>query len=305
MKHFSNLSQILTLKDAHVKDGRNLKPEDLSIIEDASVVFDKNKSSGLVQQDLPSSFVDADVGDLRGHCLTPELVDSHTHLIFGGDRAREYSMRLNSADYVEIANAGGILNTMKGTNALTKSELHSISRDRIERLHSYGIGSIEIKTGYGLNFEKEYELSHIVDDLKNEFRGKVQIINTLYAPCCAKRVREFKTVHERSCHSFTEKLSENIIDCVDIFHKEGYFDFTDTKAFLRSEKLNLPLKYADEFNDNKGAKLAAEMGALSTDHLLCTTQDGINALANSQTVATLLPGTGYFLENLGRCLSIP
>ena len=301
MKHFSNLSQILTLKDAHVKDGRNLKPEDLSIIEDASVVFDKNKILWVgPTKDLPNSFVEADVSDLRGHCLTPELVDSHTHLIFGGDRAREYSMRLNGADYVEIANAGGgILNTMKGTNALTKSELHSISRDRIERLHSYGIGSIEIKTGYGLNFEKEYELSHIVDDLKNEFRGKVQIINTyMAAHAVPKEYASSKQYMSEVVIPLLEKLSlENIIDCVDIFHEEGYFDFTDTKSlFEKCKKLNLPFKsHADEFNDNKGAKLAAEMGALSTDHLLCTTQDGINALANSQTVATLLPGTGYFL----------
>ncbi len=301
MKHYSNISQLLTLEAAHSKDGRHIEPGDISVIENASVVFDEDKILWTGKtNDLPSEYKSLQTNDLSGHCVTPELVDSHTHLVFGGDRAKEYSMRLNGADYVAIANAGGgILNTMNGTNSLRKEELHSIAKERIERLYSYGVGTIEIKTGYGLNFDKEYELSHIVNNLKSEFSGKVQIINTyMAAHAVPKSYDSSKVYMSEVVLPLLEKLAkEDVIDCADIFHEKGYFDTDDTKAlFDACLKLSIPFKsHADEFNDNKGARLAAEMGALSTDHLLCTTEDGIQALAKSKTVATLLPGTGYFL----------
>jgi len=301
MKHLSNISQLLTLESAHAKDGRNLKPSDLSVIENASIVFENNQILWVGKTtELPEVYQSCETKDLTGHCVTPELVDSHTHLIFGGDRAKEYSMRLNGADYVEIAKAGGgILNTMNGTNALQKHELHSIARERVERLASYGIGTIEVKTGYGLNFEKEYELSHVVNELKKEFEGDVQIFNTyMAAHAVPKDFDSSKQYMDDVVIPLLEKItSEGFIDCVDIFHEDGYFDFDDTKnLFEKCTQLDIPFKsHADEFNDNKGAKLAAEKGALSTDHLLCTTEDGIQALSKSKTVATLLPGTGYFL----------
>lgn len=301
MKHLSNISQLLTLESAHEKDGRNLSPDDLSVIENASLVYDNDTVLWTGKTvDLPTQYQSLETKDLTGHCVTPELVDSHTHLIFGGDRAKEYSMRLNGADYVAIAKAGGgILNTMNGTNALQKHELYTIARERIERLASYGIGTIEVKTGYGLNFDKEYELSHAVNDLKKEFAGKVQVFNTFMAAhAVPKSFDSSKQYMSEVVIPLLEKIaSEGFIDCADIFHEDGYFDLEDTKTlFQKCIDLNIPFKsHADEFNDNKGAKLAAEMGALSTDHLLCTTQDGIDALSKSKTVATLLPGTGYFL----------
>ncbi|TNF31233.1 MAG: imidazolonepropionase [Deltaproteobacteria bacterium] len=301
MKHYSNISQVLSLESANSKDGRNLEPSDLSVLNNASIVFDNEKILWIGKTtELPDIYQSVETTDLTGHCVTPEVVDSHTHLIFGGDRAKEYSMRLNGADYIDIAKAGGgILNTMNGTNSLDKHELLSISRERVERLHSYGIGSIEIKTGYGLNFEKEYELSHIVKELKDQYKGKVQIINTFMAAHAVPKNYESSSQYMNEVViPLLEKLaSEKVIDCADIFHESGYFDSSDTKLlFEKCIELNIPFKsHADEFNDNKGAKLAAEMGALSTDHLLCTTQDGIEALSKSKTVATLLPGTGYFL----------
>ncbi|TNE98385.1 MAG: imidazolonepropionase [Deltaproteobacteria bacterium] len=301
MKHYSNISQVLSLESANSKDGRNLEPSDLSVLNNASIVFDNEKILWIGKTtELPDIYQSVETTDLTGHCVTPEVVDSHTHLIFGGDRAKEYSMRLNGADYVDIAKAGGgILNTMNGTNSLDKHELLSISRERVERLHSYGIGSIEIKTGYGLNFEKEYELSHIVKELKDQYKGKVQIINTFMAAHAVPKNYESSSqyMNEVVIPLLEKLVSEKVIDCADIFHESGYFDSSDTKLlFEKCIELNIPFKsHADEFNDNKGAKLAAEMGALSTDHLLCTTQDGIEALSKSKTVATLLPGTGYFL----------
>lgn len=301
LKAFRNFSQIVTLQKSYEKDGRNLLPEDLSIIENSSIIFDSEEIVWVGKdKDLPSEFQNVPFESFEGKTLLPELVDSHTHLVFGGDRSSEYSMRLNGADYQEIANSGGgILSTMKATNSATPEELYNSAVERIERIYSYGVGTIEIKSGYGLTYEKEKEISLVIDRLKEHFKGRVQISNTFMAAHAVPK--EFSTSNEyiqSVVIPLLKDLSElGIIDAVDIFHEAGYFDEIDTQQlFDVAAFLNIPVKsHADEFQDNKGAILAAKNNALSTDHLLCTESDGIEALANSDTVATLLPGTGFFL----------
>jgi imidazolonepropionase len=238
--------------------------------------------------------------DVTGKVCLPEIVDSHTHLVFGGDRAHEYTMRLNGASYEEIAAAGGgILNSMKGTQNLTRTELLKAAHQKVKTIRSYGVGTIEVKSGYGLTFDKEYELSHVIHDLKNIVRPDVQIINTFMAAHAVPK--GFNSSYEYMKEvvlPLLDKLGEEqILDCVDIFHEENYFSHDDVVSlFERAKRWNINVKiHADEFNDNKGAILAAKYEALSADHLLQTTSDGISALANSNTVATLLPGTGLFL----------
>lgn len=301
LKLFKNFDQIATLQSAYLKDGRNLKPEDMSIINNASVVFDEKEIKWVgPHKELPTEYKELDGKDFSGKVLLPELVDCHTHIVFGGDRSKEYSMRLNGADYQEIAKAGGgILSTMNATNKASEKELFELSVARIEQIHSYGVGTIEIKSGYGLNFDKEKECSLLIDKLKHYFKGRVQIRNTYMAAHAIPK--EFSSSNEYLQKVVIPLLKElsnlNIIDAVDIFHEDGYFDEVDTQQlFDVASFLNINVKsHADEFKDNKGAILAAKNNALSTDHLLMTGPDGIEALANSSTVATLLPGTGFFL----------
>lgn len=301
LKAFRNFSQIVTLSSAHQKDGRNLAPEDLSIIENASIIFDSDEIVWVGKdEDVPSEYLSVPSEYFEGKSLLPELVDSHTHLVFGGDRSSEYSMRLNGADYQDIANAGGgILSTMNATNLADSEELFQLAVQRIEKIYSYGVGTIEIKSGYGLNYEKEKECSLIIDRLKDHFKGQVQICNTFMAAHAVPK--EFDSSNDylnKIVIPLLKELSEiGVIDAVDIFHEAGYFDEVDTQQlFDVASFLNIPVKsHADEFQDNKGAILAVKNNALSTDHLLCTQSDGIKALAESNTVATLLPGTGFFL----------
>lgn len=294
-------SQIVTLAGAHQKDGRKLEPADLSIIEDGSIVFDQEKIIWIgPDRQLPDDYADLEFVDMTGKTLTPEIVDSHTHVVFGGDRAHEYFMRLNGATYEEIAAAGGgILNSMKGTNALSRGELLKLAQQRVKAIHAYGVGTIEIKSGYGLNFEKEYEISRLIHDLKNIVRPDIQIINTFMAAHAVPKEfsSSYQYVKEIVLPLLDKLAEEQIIDCVDIFHEQNYFSDEDVIAlFERAQRHNIPAKiHADEFNDNKGAVLATRFKALSADHLLKTGHDGIEALAQSSTVATLLPGTGLFL----------
>jgi imidazolonepropionase len=301
MKVLKNFSQIVTLSPALKKDGRNLLPGDLGIINNGSVVFDQKKIHWVGStENLPTEFETLPSFNCKNHILTPELVDSHTHLVFGGDRSREYSMRLNGADYQEIANqGGGIISTMEGTNKLGRNDLFELGKMRIEQIKNYGVGTIEIKSGYGLNYEKEKELSLIIDDLKKYFHPDVQIFNTFMAAHAIPPgfVDSNSYLKKIVIPLLNELHKLKIIDAIDIFFEDGYFNSKDTtEIFNLSKNLGIPIKiHADEFKDHGGASLAAEYGALSADHLLNTGPKGIKALSNSSTVATLLPGTGLFL----------
>ena len=301
MRHFKNFNQIITMESAFKKDGRNLLPEDLSIIEDASVIFDNEKIYWVGQsKDVPKEYDSVESTDMTGKILTPEVCDSHTHLVFGGDRSFEYSLRLNGADYEEIANAGGgILSTMKNTIEASEEELFNTAVERVERIYSYGIGTIEVKSGYGLTLESERKITNVIHRLKEHFSPRIQILNTfLAAHAVPKNYSSSKEYMEAVVYPLLEEYKDKqVIDFVDIFHEVGYFDEDDTKnLFTLSKKYGFKLKiHADEFNDNKGAVIASKFQASSADHLLCTTEDGIKALAESNTVATLLPGTAFFL----------
>lgn len=298
---YRNFSQIITLKKALEKDGRFLLPEDLDVITNGSLVFSEEKILWIgPDNSLPQKYLTEAHKDCRGHIITPEIVDSHTHLVFGGDRSFEYSMRLNGACYQDIANAGGgILATMEKTITASSEELFQGAVKKINEIHAYGVGTIEIKSGYGLTFESEIKLSHVIARLKKHFAPQVQILNTFMAahavPTSFDNSRKYMI--EVVLPLLEELHQENIIDFVDIFHENGYFDQKDCDLlFNRAKELKLKIKiHADEFNDNKGAILATKVKAVSADHLLCTGSDGILALSQSSTVATLLPGTAYFL----------
>lgn len=300
LKAYTDLNEIVTLKGAHKKDGRRLVPEDLSIIKNGAIVFDETKILWVGENSrFPEQYRNISKS-LPGHVITPQIVDSHTHIVFGGDRAHEYADRLNGVSYEEIAKrGGGILYTMTKTNEASLEELFEKGCERIERLHSYGIGTIEIKSGYGLNFEREYELSMIIDKLKKKYSHKVRIFNTyLAAHDVPKNFTSSRNYLQEVVIPLLEELAPlKIIDAVDIFHEKNYFNESDVKVlFEKAASLGIQRKiHADELNDNNGAAIAAEHGALSADHLLKVSQTGIDALAKSKTVATLLPGTAFFL----------
>lgn len=298
---YRNINQLVSSKGVHHKDGRRLIPSDLDIIEDGAVVFDEDVIHWVGKTaELPDSFHFAHDYSLKDHCLTPEIVDSHTHAVFGGNRADEYALRLNGANYQEIAKmGGGILSTMKATRSLSVDQLFELACPRVERIASFGVGTLEIKSGYGLERKSERNLSLAIDKLKKHFSPRVQIIRTYMAAHAVPKEYSSSTQYlsELVVPLMKELHDENLIDQVDIFHETGYFSSSDVRLLhAETQKLGLPLKtHADEFDDNGGASLAAELQALSADHLLGIGEKGIAAIANSSTVATLLPGTGLFL----------
>lgn len=300
-KVFLHINDVLTLEGAVKKDGRKLLPEDLSLIQDGAVVVEDELIVWVGETlSLPTRYQCYDKHDLSGHVLTPELVDSHTHIVFGGDRAREYADRLNGVSYEDIRKrGGGILLTMNKTNLASSDELFKSACRRIERLNSYGVGAVEIKSGYGLNLEKERELSLLILRLKKHFEPRLRIFNTyLAAHDVPGEFSSSSDYMDQVVLPLLDQLAKDkVVDAVDIFHEKNYFSADDTrKLFTKAKSLGIPRKiHADELNENSGASIAVDFEALSADHLLKISSEGISKLAESKTVATLLPGTAFFL----------
>ena len=254
-----NISQLATLSKVSQKDGRKLSPDDIGIIDKGAIVFDSQEILWVGEErSLPKKYAGNRRSiDLGGRVLLPEIVDPHTHIVFAGDRSKEYSMRLKGEDYEKIALAGGgILYTMAQTNLASERELKKLAIERIKRIHSYGVGTIEIKSGYGLNAQKEEKISRLIAELKEELAPNIHIVNTYMAAHAVPP-------HHNSSHNYIleevvplmkKLVSEKIIDAVDIFHEEGYFDSIDVEViFQEAAKLSLPVKiHADEFRDNGG-----------------------------------------------------
>lgn len=301
MRVYRHLSQLASLAGAHRKGGRGLTPGDLGLVDDAAVVFDDQRIHWVgADRDLPAEYQALPATNCQGHVLTPALVDSHTHLLFGGNRSAEYVARLNGEDYQAIARAGGgILYTMRETLKLSTEQLVDLGRERLARLLSYGVRTVEMKSGYALTADGELRLLRAARILKQEFRDRLTIFSTYLGAHAVPQDFSSSTQFLTAVviPTLRQAHAEGLVDAVDIFAEEGYFSAEDVRVlFTEARALGLAVKiHADEFNDNGGAALAAQFGALSADHLLKTSTAGIRALAESSTVATILPGTAFFL----------
>ena len=241
-----------------------------------------------------------DVCDLGGAWITPGLIDCHTHLVFAGDRAREFELRLKGASYEEIARAGGgIVSTVTATRAASDDALAAQSGRRLRRLLDEGVTTIEIKSGYGLATEAELKQLRVARGLGATLPVTVR---TTFLGAHAVPP-EFKGRADDYVAYVCEEMlpavaASGLADAVDAFCERIAFSPEQTaRVFERAAGLGLPVKlHADQLSDLGGAALAARFRALSADHLEYTSEDGVRALAAAGTVAVLLPGAFYFLR---------
>ena len=250
--------------------------------------------------DLPARFANAGRHDLGGRLVTPALIDCHSHIVFAGDRAAEFELRLNGASYAEVAQAGGgILSTVRATRAASEAELLAASLARADQIIAGGVATLEIKSGYGLTLADELKLLRVAREI-----GRQRAINLRVTHLAAHAIppeyqsRADAYIDEVAIPSLRAAHAEGLIDAVDAFCETIAFSPAQVeRLFLVAQELGLPVKlHAEQLSDLKGAVMAARFAALSADHIEYMAADGVAALAAAGSVAVILPGAFYTLR---------
>ena len=272
-------------------------PQDILVVGGKIAQIVPSESNAFATQE---SMSDHQVVDCSGKLVTPGLIDSHTHLIYAGNRANEFEMRLKGAAYTDIAaQGGGILSTVRATRAATEEELIELALPRLDGLLSSGVTTVEVKSGYGLTLEDELKMLRAAKALENHRR--VRITTTLLAAHTVPP--EFKDNADEYvdliCDTIIPRVAaEKLADSVDVFCESIGFTLEQTeRVFQAAIKHSLSIKgHTEQLSNMGGSALAANYGATSVDHIEYLDLAGVKALSENNTVASLLPGAFYFLK---------
>jgi imidazolonepropionase len=272
------------------------------LIEDGAMAVDDGRIAWVgPRAELPAAFRSGVVErDAQGALITPGLIDCHTHLVWAGDRAREFELRLNGASYEDIARAGGgIVSTVKATRQADEAGLLRQSQRRLDALLAEGVTTLEIKSGYGLSLEAEAKCLRVARALGR--RNRVSVRTTFLGAHALPPEFAGRADHyiEEVLRMLPQLHAQGLVDAVDAFCERIGFSLDQTRrVFEKARQLQLPVKlHAEQLSDSAGAGLAASFGALSCDHLEWLSEEGVRAMAAAGTVAVLLPGAFYFLRD--------
>jgi imidazolonepropionase len=270
-----------------------------SVVTDGAVVAKEDRIVFVGSTDEAlQSFSSAEKIDVSGKVLLPGFVDSHTHLIFGGDRCEEFLMRLRGATYQEIAAAGGgIQNTVRATREASEEELLQNSIHHLQKMLSYGTTTVEIKSGYGLSWESEKKILLVSQNLGQH--TPMEIVTTFLGAHDFPREKSHDEYMAELLQVMLPSVrKEKLAEFCDVFCDQGYYSLDQTRKICRrAVELGFRIKlHVDELADVNGAALAAEVGAVSADHLILANEIGIQKMAEAGVVAVLLPGTSFALR---------
>jgi len=276
--------------------------EGYGVIKNAALAIAGGKIAWLGKADeLPSyNNVNLELIDAEGAWLTPGLIDCHTHIVYGGNRANEFELRLQGASYEEIANAGGgIVSTVKATRESDEASLYLEALKRLKAMINQGVTTVEVKSGYGLDTKTEIKMLNVAKMLEEKMPVTVK---KTFLGAHALPV-EFKDQPDKYINLVcSEMLPEahklGLVDAVDVFCEGIGFTAEQTEqVFSMAQSLNIPVKvHAEQLSNIGGTLTASKYGALSSDHIEFLDEDGIQAMKASGMVAVLLPGAFYFLR---------
>lgn len=299
------ISTLATPQPGHASEGRLPRAEgsrmnDLLVLRNAAVAIDGDMIVAVGDSDeVASQFPDAERIDCSGKTVLPGFVDSHTHIVFAGNRSSEFAMRLRGATYQEIAAAGGgILSSMRSVREASLEEIVERSRPLVRSAFRHGSTTIEAKSGYGLDVESELKLLEAIRVLDREEEPTL-IPTFLGAHAFPPEFRENRAAYvDLIVREMIPAVAERgLAEYCDVFTDEGYFSVEESeRIFDAAVSHGMKTRvHADELADVDAAAMAARIGAASADHLLMVNDDGIAAMKRAGVIATLLPGTAFYL----------
>jgi imidazolonepropionase len=299
-----NANQLITLEGGSLAPLTKNRMSQLHIIENGAVWLEDGyiqavgKTEDLIQS-YKGRFNEATIINAQGKIVLPGLIDPHTHVVYAGSREEEFQMRLNGASYMEILkNGGGILSTADKTRKVSEEQLYEESAIRLNHFLLHGVTTVEAKSGYGLDSETELKQLRVMKQLNENH--SIDMISTFMG---AHAVPNFyKGKEDQYIDMIIEEIlpkvvEENLAEFNDVFCEKGVFTPMQSRRILEAGKVFglLPKIHADEIEPYGGAELAAEVGAISADHLLKASEQGIHHMAEKGIVGVLLPGTAFFL----------
>ncbi len=296
---FTNIKELIQVRTEQIKFVSGKEMKNLTIIKNAYLLIERDKIIDFGNMaDCPVN-TDAKHIDVKGKIIMPTYCDSHTHLVFAGNREGEFVDKINGLSYEEIAKrGGGILNSAKKLAETSEEDLYLQSKERLEEIISQGTGAVEIKSGYGLSYESELKMLRVIKRLKENY--DIEIKATFLGAHAIPL--EYKNDKLEYLKMLTEKLmpiisKEKLADFVDIFCEKGYFSVEDTEFVLEAGKKYglIPKIHVNQFNAIGGVKVGVKYNALSVDHLEVMNDDDFVVLKNSETMPVALPACSFFL----------
>lgn len=295
-----NIKELLQVRENHIEKVSGKEMADLPTLKNAFLLIENDiiKDFGAMD-DCPNINVDKTI-DANGKIVLPSWCDSHTHIVYAGNREQEFVDRINGLTYEEIANrGGGILNSAKKLNETSEEEIYNQSKKRLEEVISQGTGAVEIKSGYGLTVESELKMLRVIKKLAENY--SITIKSTFLGAHAFPK--EFKENHSGYIDLIIDEMlpkiaEENLADFIDVFLETGYFSVEETERIMEAGKrYGLRSKiHVNQFTAISGIAACVKHNALTVDHLEIVTDEDIEVLKNTETMPVALPSCSFFIS---------
>ncbi len=296
---FINIKELIQIRDKNIKKVSGKDMKELPTIKDAFLLIENDRISDYGQMaDVPKT---ADkVIDCQGQMILPSWCDSHTHIVYAGNREQEFVDRINGLSYEEIANrGGGILNSAKRLQELPEEDLYKQSAKRLEEVISQGTGAIEIKSGYGLSLDAELKMLRVIKKLKANYKLPIKA-TFLGAHAFPAEYKDNKQGYiDLIINEMLPKVAEEqLAEFVDAFCETGYFSVEDTEQIIIAGKKYglIPKIHVNQFTSIGGIQMCVKHNSLSVDHLEIMNPEDLKALKGSDTIPVALPSCSYFIS---------
>lgn len=300
-----DIANLVTCKSNSKNPKRGKEQSEIGLITDGNVLIENDKitftgnKTGL-RDFLKTKKVKYETIDGKNKTVMPGFVDSHTHLVFAGSRANEYEMRIKGSTYEEIAKAGGgISATVNAVRNSTKNELFVLAEKRLLNFLKYGTTTLEAKSGYGLDLKNEIRMLEVINKLNEKNKYGLNIVPTFLGAHSIPKEMNKKDYIELICFEMIPLVAKRkLAKFIDVFCEVNYFDAKETESILSlGARFGLiPRIHTDQFNSIGGIDVAIKVNAISVDHLEVLKSNDIKKLSGKNIIATLLPGTSYFLN---------